>query len=388
LATMFAYTGELLNNVAGGARRGSVFAGAGAAQLTVRLRPLLGWNGARLFVFFLGTNGGAPSGLVGDVQGLSNLEAPPGIRLEEAWLQQNMLGNRVSLLAGRYDLSSEFYFTGSGNLFVNSSLGTGANFGLSGVEGPSIYPFTSVGARVEAKPSPNTVVRMAALDGVPVDRPDGGIHLFAPGDGALIVGEFALLSRPDTAAVPRSRRFQIGRGLSRPYSGKVALGGWYYTAHFPDLVDTLITGAPLQHRGSVGGYIIADQTIWRAPHGGPALVTMFAQLGVSDPRVNQVGGYVGGGLTMAAPFAKRTHDELGVAIAAARNGSHFTDVQSAAGISAASETALELTYLAQFAGWIAVQPDLQYIINPGGTRTHRDAVAIGLRIAVSYQSPN
>src|SRR5207253_10183357 len=41
----------------------------------------------------------------------SNLEAPPpgAVRLEEAWLQQNLLDNRLSWLVGRYDLNTEFY---------------------------------------------------------------------------------------------------------------------------------------------------------------------------------------------------------------------------------------------------------------------------------------
>jgi porin len=379
---MFSYTGELANNVAGGARRGTVFAGAGAAQFTLHLHRLVGWRGARLFVFGLGTNGGAPSGLVGDVQGVSNLQAPPGLRLEEAWLQQNLLDDRVSLLAGRYDVSTEFYFSASGNLFVNASLGTGAAFALSGVEGPSIYPFTAVGGRVAVKPSANSVVRVAALDGVPVDRPGGGVHLFAPGDGALLVGELAVLSRPDTAAPTSDRRFRIGRGQSRPYSRKIALGGWYYTARFPDLADTLSNGAAVQRRGSGGAYAIADQPLWRASHGAPGLVMAFLQLGVADPRVNQIAGYVGGGFTMTAPFPKRAQDQLGLAVAAARNGSHFANAQGANGISVAGETAIELTYLAQFA-WIAIQPDLQYVIHPGGTRTKRNAFVPGLRISVS-----
>jgi hypothetical protein len=128
------YTSAAVNNLVGGARRGTVVAGAAAAQLTVGLRELVGWRGAHAFVSVLATHGGAPSDIVGDVQGVSNLEAPAGVRLEEAWLQQNALADRLSLLAGRYDLSTEFYFTRSGNLFLNSSPGMGAEFGSSGVE--------------------------------------------------------------------------------------------------------------------------------------------------------------------------------------------------------------------------------------------------------------
>jgi len=267
----FSYTGELVQNAGGGARRGTTFAGAAGGEFTLLLRRLVGWHGARIFVFALGTHGGAPSDLVGDVQGVSNLEAPAAVRLEEAWLQQNLLDNRLSWLVGRYDLNTEFYRLQSGALFINSSFGIGPEFAHSGVAGPSIFPNTAVGTRVDFKPSPNVVWRAAVLDGVPVDRPGDGTRVFASGDGALLVGEVALLARPDTVGVPRQRRFGIGRGRARPYGGKLAIGAWYYTARFSDLADTLPSGASVQHRGSGGVYLIGDLTV--------RSLTAFAQLG-------------------------------------------------------------------------------------------------------------
>src|SRR5436190_1308574 len=295
----FSYTGELVHNAGGGARRGTTFAGGAGGELTLLLGRLVGWHGARIFVFALGTHGGAPSDLVGDVQGVSNLEAPPALRLEEAWLQQNLLDNRLSWLVGRYDLNTEFYRLQSGALFP----------------------------------------------------------------------------RPDTVGAPRQRRFGIGRGRARPYGGKLAIGAWYYTARFSDLVDTLPNGAWLQHRGSGGVYLIGDLTV--------RSLTAFAQLGLGDGRVNQIGGYLGGGFTLTAPFSSRAQDALGLAMAAARNGSHYERAQTAGG-PAAGETSVELTYLAQLGSWLTVQPDVQYVIHPGGTRATRNAVVPGLRIAVSH----
>lgn len=384
LSTNLMYTGAVVNDVDGGAQRGAVGLGAAAAQFTLKLRRLVGWKGAELFLYLVGLHGGAPDDLVADVQGVSTLEAPAAVRPMELWLQQNMLGNRLSLLVGQYDLNSEFYFTRSGNLFLNGSPGIGAEFGLSGVEGPSSFPFTSVGGRLDFKPTHNSVVRAAVLDGVPVDRPGGGVHLFAPGDGLLLVGEVALLSRPDTLARRQYRQFLIGRGMPRPYAGKVAIGSWYYTARFPDLVDTLSDGEPVQRHGSAGVYLIADQTLWRAPRGGPSLLTAYAQIGLGDPRVNQIGSYRGGGLTLTAPFPKRAQDELGIAVAAARNGSHFVLAQAASGLPAPNETALELTYFAQLAPWIALQPDVQYVINPGGDGATRNALVLTLQLALSH----
>jgi len=382
LSAAFSYTAELVTVAAGGARSGTIYSGAASAQLTLLLHRLVGWRGAQLFVFVLGTHGGAPSDLVGDVQGVSNLQAPAAVRLEEAWLQQNLFDDHLSWLVGRYDIGTEFYRLQSGALFVNSSFGTGAELAQSGVAGPSIFPRTAVGTRVDVKPSPNTVWRAAVLDGVPVDRPDGGPRIFAPGDGALLVSEVALLSRPDTAGMPRHPRFQVGRRMPRPYAGKLALGGWYYTARFPDLVDTLANGAPVPHRGSGGAYLIGDHTMWSA-HGQPGGLSVFVQLGLGDARVNTIGRYAGGGLTFTGPLPSRVQDEVGLAVAAAFPGSRDERARSAGGTSVTAETTVELTYLLQFGASFAVQPDVQYVIHPGETRATRNALVPGVRIAVS-----
>lgn len=383
VVTQFSYTGDLVGNVAGGAQRGAAFAGAGTAEVTFLLGPLIKWPNARVFILALGIHGGAPSALVGDVQGVSGLEATPALRLEEAWLQQNLFGNRLSVLAGRYDLNSEFYRLQSAALFVNGAFGMGPEFVHSGAEGPSIYPNTAVGARISVKPGRDIVWRSAVLNGAPVNRPDGGTQLFASGDGALLVTELAFLSRPDTAnREPHNPRFRIGRLLTpRPYTGKVAVGAWHYTAQFPDLVDTLAGGEPVQHQGSSGAYVIADRALWSAGHGRPGTLSAFTQLGLGDARVNQIGSYVGVGLVLAGALPGRAMDELGLALGAARNGSHFEQLQAETESATGGETTAELTYLAQLGEWFSLQPDLQYVRHPGGSSSTRNAFVVALRIA-------
>src|SRR2546430_5702216 len=67
----FSYTGELVQNAGGGARRGTTFAGAAGGEGTLPLRRLVGWHGARPFVFALRTPRGAPSHLRGGGPGVS-----------------------------------------------------------------------------------------------------------------------------------------------------------------------------------------------------------------------------------------------------------------------------------------------------------------------------
>src|SRR5262249_52916013 len=145
------YDGEGLVNATGGVRAGSAYVGNLHLQLAIDAGRLLGWGGASVFFSGLWTHGGQPSEPVGDIQGGSTLEAPGGGQLYEAWIQQNLSGNTISILVGRYDLGMEFYRLQSATLFVNSSFGVGPEFSQSGQGGPSIFPNTSLGARVAVK---------------------------------------------------------------------------------------------------------------------------------------------------------------------------------------------------------------------------------------------
>jgi len=81
----------------------------------------------------------------------------------------------------------------------------------------------------------------------------------------------------------------------------------------------------------------------------------------------------------------RPADELGLAVAIARDGSAYLNHQRRLGVRTnTSETAIEVTYLAQIANWLAVQPDFQYVIHPNTDATVRNARAFQLRFEVMF----
>ena len=94
-------------------------------------------------------------------------------KLFEAWYQQNLFQEQFSVLAGLYDVSSEFdVISSASELFVNSSFGTNPTFAFSGKNGPSIFPNVSLGFRAQAKLTENVTLRAVVADGVPGDPPD------------------------------------------------------------------------------------------------------------------------------------------------------------------------------------------------------------------------
>jgi len=387
------YTGESVGNISGGIRTKATYLDDLDLKLSVDGHRLVGWPGATLFVYGLSTHGGNPSDFVGDAQGVSEIAAPAGWRLYEAWIEQNAFEDRLSVLFGQYDLNSEFYYLQSTVLFVNSSFGIGPEFSLTGRGGPSIFPETSVGGRVEVRPIPAVVVRTAVLDGVPVNVPraDGSEGIFKGGDGLLLVGEVGYLSLPDDAAdgaagQHRAHRLRAGRaGVDISRDGKIAVGGWYYTGVFDDLSHFDRNGFPVRHRGSGGAYLIGERVVYRDSENPARRLHLFVELGLGDPRVNRFASYTGGGATFSGPILGRENDEVGLGVAAAHNGSQYIDSQRQQGRRAeTSEVAIELTYLAQLARWLAAQPSLQYVVNPNTDPTRRDAFVASFLFQISF----
>jgi len=377
------YDAEVFADLAGGARRGATYLDNLSLQLTLDTRRLVGWPGATVFLNGLGIHGGRPSEFAGDAQGVSSIEAPRTWTLEEAWLEQKLFGDHVSVLVGRYDLNTEFYRVHTADLFLNSSFGIGPEFSLSGHGGPSVFPSTSVGGRVEVKPIEGVVLRSAVLDGVPVER-HGEWDVFARGDGLLIVGEAAFLYRPAPAAGAGPRGFGLGRGARLPLSDvKVAVGVWHYTARFQDLSETRGDGTPVTHEGSTGGYVIGDATVYEDDAG--RRLRVFAQVGLGDARVNRFGLYTGGGASLEGAIPGRDRDQVGFGVAAAHNGGHFIDQQRKAGLRVDRvETTLELTYLASLASWVTLRPDLQYVVNPNTNPRTPNALVGLIRLELTF----
>jgi porin len=383
----FVYDGNLLTNGAGGIKAGSIFQGSFYAQMQIDGAKFFGVPGLTLFVSELVTHGPNPeNGLVGDAQGVSNVTVRPGYRSYEGWVQYNFLNDHWSVLVGQYDLATEFYRSRTANLFFNYALGTGTAFGLSGVEGPSIYPYTALGGRIAYKPTQNIVFRTAILDGVPLYRPpNDAVSPFRRDDGLLLVSEAAWL-RIDRPIDPSLKpQFRIGRfsGLP-PYDDKVAFGGWYYTAKFPSLNEVDQFGNPLQKRDSAGAYMMIDKVLYETKDHSQQ-VSAFLQLGVAEQEVNRFGSYYGSGIAAAGLIPGRPKDEVGIAVAIARNGFSYMQSQMQQGIPVnRAETVIEATYLAQVNAWLAIQPDFQYVIRPNTDPTLRNAMVFQLRAEVAF----
>lgn len=363
-----AYTADVFSIVHGGLRHGQVYLDNIDLMLTLDGQSLFGWTGFTAYVHALDNNGGSPSGYAGDAQVLSNIDAPDAATIFEAWCQQEFLAGRLSLRLGLYDVNSEFDVLDSAQLFLNSSHGIGPGFSQAGENGPSIFPVTSVGLRINYNFGPSTYIRGVILDGVPgdPDRPHGPHIIFHRQDGVLCIAE-------------------TGRLLGRNHDidtedGKIAVGAWYFSAatnhntlNEKDL--NLIHG-----RENMGVYVIAEKALFHESHHRDQGLWAFLRFDMANERLNRFDHYLGGGLVYQGLIPERPDDILGVAVARAHNGYYFTRMQQQVGSCPdPAETALELTWQLQLRPGISVTPDLQVIIHPNTDPSVANALVIGMR---------
>src|SRR5271169_2368099 len=163
--------------------------------------------------------------------------------------------------------------------------------------------------------------------------------------------------------------------------GTVKVGFWYNSEEFDDLLfddmglslaNPLSSGMALEHHGNYSLYGVLDQVVGQAPGGG-TLNFFTGVMGTPQGNRNPVIFSLNAGFTLHGPFTSRPDDTAGLAMEYARVGGSanalgqqtafftksFVPVQS-------GETVLELTYQYQLTPAVQIQPDFQYVFNPGG----------------------
>lgn len=303
--------------------------------------------------------GGFTTRRVGDLQTVSNIDAPDGGRVMELWLEQ-AFGGHSSLRFGLYDLNSEFDAIDAGGLFINSSHGVGPDLSQSGANGPSIFPTTSLALRGEWRAQSGVLVRGAVLDAVPGDPDDPGRTHVRLDDGALYVLETEL----------------------RYAATRLGFGGWLYGRERPAL-----HGDGSSADRELGVYALLEHALPGHAQGGEG-ASVFVRVGRANAAVEQLGFYAGVGLVYDGGLSNRLNDRFGIAVGYARNGRAYRNAQATDDAATTlHETTIELAWRAQLTETVAVQPDIQYVINPGTNPSVRDAFIVGVRFEVSVSTP-
>lgn len=405
-------TSEVLGNVSGGAKQG--FAYDGLTQVVLQM------DTQRAFHLYGGTFNISALQLHGDnlsaqnlltLQTASGIEADRSTRLWELWYQQKFLEeDRLDVKIGQQSLDQEFMVSQNAGLFVNTMFGWPMLPSADLPGGGPAYPLSAPGIRLRARPINSLTLMAGVFSGSPVvnnagdpqqQNPSG--TSFPLNNGALVIAEMQY-SFPALGSMVYS-------GRSETLAGVYKLGFWYDTEFFADqeydnnglsLANPSNSGIPETHHGNYAVYGVMDQMIWRDPtdEDGDRAINFFTRvMGTPDEDRNLIDFSLNAGFTFHEPIYHRDDDTCGLGMGLAKVGNHAAGLDKDTGYYTAAtypvrseEVFLEATYQYQLTAWCQIQPDFQYVFNPGGGifnpnfpgQRVKDEAVVGLRLNVLF----
>jgi porin len=380
-------TNEVFGNVSGGIKRGASLNGLTMFSAGLDTDKAFGWEGGTFNVSGLWIYGpNFSQGYLGSLQTSSGIVASPTVRLWELWYQQAFLNGKMDIKIGQQSLDQEFMGSQGSSLFLNTMMGWPMLPSANLYAGGPAYPLSSLGVRLRGQPTG----AITLLGGVFDDNPPGGPFdddsqlrgaeragaLFNLNTGALFIAEVQYaINQPSEGDLDTP-------GTSRGLPGTYKLGMWYDTAKFPDqrfdntglsLADPNSSGIAKYHWHNYSIYAVADQTVWQGGGDDPRSISVFARPMGAPGNRNLIDFSVNAGVTFKAPIPGRDDDTFGLGFGVAnvskRAGDLDRDTANFAGGYVpirGTETFLEATYQVQVAPWWQIQPDFQYVWNPGG----------------------
>ncbi|WP_050735901.1 carbohydrate porin [Methylobacterium sp. ARG-1] len=388
---------ETYRDVRGGLRRGSTGLTLLDLDVDVDLETLAGWKGitAHATVYQIQGSGTSRS-RVGNLMTISEIEALPASRLSELWLEQSLFDDQLFLRVGQLSADTEYMVSQTSILFTNGTFGWPAIFAANMTDGGPAYPLSAPTVRLKYVPTREFSFQASLIDGTPGGgNPRSGVDpqrrnpngtRFPLSDPPLAIAEvsYAYNARPGDTGLP----------------GTVTFGGWHRFGRVDASMPDPVSGLGRRVTGDSGIYGLIDQTIYQEPNDPNDGASVFLRASASPGDRNLVDLYLDGGVAYRGLFPGRSDDTLGFGVGiahispAARRLDAIAAFQSSTPTPRRSaEILLEATYQAVLAPGIALQPTLQYVVQPGGGIANprdpdgkrvRNATVFGLRAITRY----
>jgi porin len=403
-------TSELLGNATGGTNQGARYDGLTQMLMQVDSQRALGYYGGLLNISALQYHGRSlSSDYLDTLQTASGIEADRATRLWELWYDQKFLEeDRLDIKIGQQSLDQEFIVNQNAGMFVNTMFGWPMVPSADLPGGGPAYPLSALGIRFKARPIDSITILAGVFNGSPspnnaipdAQQADPSGTSFPLNGGALAIAEIQY-SYPALGSM-------LSPDESEPLARVYKLGFWYDTEHFFDqeydntglsLANLSSTGIPQLHRGNYSIYALADQLVWVDPGEPDRTINLFGRaMGTPEVDRNLIDFGMNAGLVFHEPILHRDDDSLGIGMGYAHVSSRAAALDKDTAINTGAftpirsgETYVEVTYQYAATPWLVLQPDVQYVFNPGGglanasgTGKIGDELVLGVRTIINF----
>ncbi|MCX8154943.1 MAG: carbohydrate porin [Verrucomicrobiae bacterium] len=384
------YISEGWWNTTGGRESGGEVDALLRAEMRVETEPTLGWAGGMFHACLLVPHGRSLSARrVGDLMIVSGIDAPDGWRLHEIWYEQKLAQERLALRVGQLAADEEFPASVHSLPFIHSSFGWPALMALN-MPTPA-YPFAVPGVRLGWQISDKFHWRQGLYAGDPLAyHADGRLRNRRGVEWSFNHGAFYL----------SEWQWHNETGAEGVKPWRVALGTFWHTGRFSharlddtglSLADPGSSGVPMEKDMNYGFYLAAGRMFWQEAADAAQGLELFMRVAGSPADRNPMEFYLEGGLVYTGLLPGRAKDKLGLGVVygqMSREVRRLAREEREAGVEVAAlpdfEAAVEVTYHAVLTRVWILQPVVQWIIHPGGSRELNDAVVVGVRSVLDF----
>ena len=308
--------------------------------------------------------------------------AGQNFRLAELNYQQDFLEHQLAIEVGWSPLGDQFAAISAFCNFQNGII-CGHNNAMTNNSGAHNFPTAQWGVRIKLQATPEFYATAGVYQVNPNEgNADNGWNLSFHGTGIFVPVEVGWTVDVGSGQLP----------------GTYKIGAYYNTSTSPDVFTDVnglpagLTGEPFeQHDGRAGGYIMADQMVYREGAGSARGLTLGAMVGVGDTATDKYSYFWMAGGHYQGTFPSRGNDLVAFMFAYAKTNPRLTSYQEdrdsvapgSVGIQS-YESIAEVDYGALIAPWLLIRPNLQYVMNPGGTGRIPNAFVIGLTAKITF----
>lgn len=375
------YTTDVLANVSGGRKQGTRYDHSVGWDINFDLERFVGMLGTQFHISGLWRQGqNLSKAVIGNDLVVSTIYGHQQFRFYFLYLEKDLLDKRLNIRIGRIAAGDDFASSPLYGTFVSNAV-DGVPISIPINLFFTVYPTTTWGTRARFNLNDDFYILSGLYDGdkgVEYDKRHGLDFSLRLSQGVAFAQELAYA--PKDGIGPDQ--------LPGHYKGGIYYNGAIRKDLYSDVNGNSYAVTNLgakKHVGTYNVYIHADQMIYREKGSKDQGLTPLAVVTLGPDNVNKFPFFIMGGLVYKGLIPERDNDTTGFEVVYSKYSNKIKESQQSVGSNPQKyEMMFEFTHKIMITKWFSFQPDLQYIIQPGGTGDIDDALVIGFQASLAF----
>lgn len=371
------YTADIAGNPVGGKNRnGFTYADNFAFACLIETEKLFGWHGGYFMISALQRDGSSLSQKnIGNQFTVQQLYGGQTFHWYQLSYQQDFWNDRLRFKVGRIAVGDDFATSPLYWLYMNNGIdGTPQAIPVNGKT--SIYPNATWGSYLRTQLPSEMLLKLGIYQAVPQFSVHGLNWDFYPSNGVMLLGQYEWTPEFFKSSFSNT----LAKDVPTGFQGHYWMGGYYSSMEYPQF------NSASQIPNAYGFYWHADQTVYRPePTTNKGLVLWSAYALSPQQNISLLPFQVNAGAIYTGLIPGRDKDLMVLGAAYGDFSSSYSGAQEALGNGGRTyELMYEWGYRIMLTKFAYFQPDLQWIITPGGNASIPNALVLGAQMGVVF----